>query len=331
MTPRKHSLYVSIPSYAGNGGTESVHPDIMHWWGELTVKLSKDERISEVTLDTKSDTPIPMIRNHAVVKARNAGADLLLFVDSDQSPNKHRGESWWKPFWDVAFEAIYKHWEKGPLCIGAPYVGGPGPEGQNVYVFAWESQGDPGDEASFKMIMYPRQIANKLSGLQECAALPTGMMLIDMRCFELIEPATRSKREVLELFQQGKLDIDQAMRGITEGWFYYEWKNGYATHKASTEDVTFTRDLSMAGMRKLGYNPLRCAWDCWVGHHKPWNAGKPVQHGVDEVGNVFWRAMESGLETDERIINFQASPKTINLLEAQNERIVRMNGAGVEA
>src|SRR6185369_145762 len=59
----------------------------------------------------------------------------------------------------------------------------------------------------------------------------------------------------------------------------------------STEDVTNTRDISLAGCVKLGYNPVHCAWDSWIGHHKPWNVGKPQRFMAAQVGNALRRAV----------------------------------------
>ena len=77
-----------------------------------------------------------------------------------------------------------------------------------------------------------------MHGIQEVAALPTGLILIDM----------------------------QAIQKFTEHhdppFFYYEYDTDKQTKKASTEDVTFTRDLSLAGIKQY------CNWDAWAGHWK---------------------------------------------------------------
>jgi hypothetical protein len=307
-------LYIFIPSYAGNGGYQSMHPDVAVWLSRLLVQLKSDERIEHVTVDTLGDTPITMTRNRAVLKAREAGADLLLMVDSDQSPDLHRSEKWFKPFWDEAFEEVYKHYDKGPLVIGAPYCGPPD-GGENVYVFYFDNFGIRGDETRTSLKMYDRQMAYQMSGIQECGALPTGMILFDMRIFDLMEPPKESKSQILDKLLAGEIDKDTALRSMSEGWFYYEWKNGYAAEKASTEDVTVTRDISFVGMAKLGYNPLRCAWDSWIGHHKPWNVGKPQPYTVEYIGPTLQRAYESGLRKDETIQQFEASPEVMDLFK----------------
>lgn len=298
----KLDVFVGIPSYGGNGGISSEHPDIREWMVDLMLKLKDDPRIGRVVTRTMSDTPVTMVRNKFVSMARAAQCHLLLMADSDQSPNKHKGESWFKPFWDAAFEEIYSHYGKGPLVIGAPYCGPPD-GGENVYVFYWNNTGSRGHETAFQLEQYPRMVAAKMSGIQECAALPTGMILYDLRCFDLIEPSKLSKDEVLDQFKEGRLSKAQALSALSEGFFHYEWKNGYADEKASTEDVQNTRDISLAGQLKLGYNPVRCAWDSWVGHHKPWNVGKPAFYDQKDVMASFRASVERGHDRDESYID----------------------------
>ena len=301
----KLDLFIGIPSYGGNGGISSEHPDIREWMCDLLLKLKDDPRIGRVITKTLSDTPVTMVRNQFVELARKSECHLLLMVDSDQSPNKHKGEPWFKPFWDCAFEEIYKHYGKGPLVIGAPYCGPPN-GGENVYVFYWDNLGSRGTETAFKLEQYPRMIAAKMSGIQECAALPTGMILYDLRCFDLIEPSKLTKDQALDQFKEGKLTKAQTLAALSEGFFHYEWKNGYASEKASTEDVQNTRDISLAGQLKLGYNPVRCAWDSWVGHHKPWNVGKPLYYDQSDVTATFRAAVEEKHDHESSYIDIGA-------------------------
>lgn len=300
--PLKLSILICHFAYGGNGGIQSEHPDIREWEVEAVLKMKADPRIGEIYLKTISDTPITMTRNRAVRYARELKADLVLFIDSDQSPNKHKGEPWHREFFGAAFDKIYDHYPKGPLCIGAPYCGPPNGT-ENVYVFQWGNYGVRGDETKFSLDQYTRAEAAKMSGIQECAALPTGMILIDMRCFDLIEPSTDSKRATLEKLQSGQITLDDAEWALRDGYFYYEYPNQLADEKCSTEDVTCTRDISLAGMAKLGYNPVMCAWDSWVGHHKPWNVGKPGIYGVDQISANFKRAVLADQNTRDKIID----------------------------
>jgi hypothetical protein len=95
--------------------------------------------------------------------------------------------------------------------------------------------------------------------------------MYDMRCFPLTEPKTENDKP----------------------WFFYEWKDKYQADKASTEDVTQTRDLSLVGTQTLGYNPVFCNWDAWAGHWKPKCVSKPQvisASGISEKLKGWWEA-----------------------------------------
>jgi hypothetical protein len=176
---------------------------------------------------------------------------------------------------------------------GAPY-GGPPNGTENVYVFRWDNHGDRGDETTIRLEQFTRHEASKMRGLSPVAALPTGLILYDMRAFNLIEPSALSREEVLEKFASGEMTKTQALAAMQEGWFAYEWKTGHASEKASTEDVQNTRDISLVGQTQLGYNPVLCAWNSWIGHWKPWNVGRPKSFGVEHISGTFRRAVEEG-------------------------------------
>jgi hypothetical protein len=294
IVPKKLKLSVAVAHfpYGGNGATSSEHPHLRHWEVETALQMRDDDRIESFTSRDFSDTPITMTRNRAMRQAKMAGIDLLLMVDSDQSPDKHRGEAWFQPFWKVAFDFLYENYHKGPRLIFAPYCGPPDDlSGENVYVFHWATNGSRGHETQFSLEPYSREHAAIMTGIQEAAAGPTGMLLMDTRLLDLIEPSGLPKRHVLEQLQAGAITVEEATWALKEGYCHYEWTNSYAEEKASTEDVTLTRDISMAGITKLGYNPVFCAWDSWIGHHKPWNVGKPRVYSADRVAETLKRAV----------------------------------------
>ena len=260
-------------SYGGNGGISSEVPDIREWMVPLVSEISKDKRIEHIRLWNLADTPITMTRNRAVLMAREAGIDVLVMVDSDVKPDLLSGQPDAKPFFQSSFDFLVSHYQKGPCVIGAPYCGPPPSE--CVYVFRWQNMQSDNVNPDFQLEMYDRHTAVKMAGIQECAALPTGMIMYDMRAFELTEPKTAADKP----------------------WFYYEWKDKYCSDKASTEDVTQTRDIAFVGAQKLGYNPLFCNWDAWVGHWKPKCVGKP--HVIDAAGvsdklKQCWEANDDG-------------------------------------
>jgi hypothetical protein len=251
----------------------------------LVAKLSRDPRVADTRMWNLSDTPITMTRNRAVLMAREIGVDVLVMVDSDMKPDVCGGEEGAKPFFDSSLDFLIEHFPKGPVVIGAPYCGPPPTE--NVYVFRWQNQQSDNANADFQLEMYDRHTAAKMAGIQECAALPTGLIMYDMRAFELTEPKT---------------DADKP-------WFYYEWSDRYAAHKASTEDVTMTRDLSLIGTQRLGYNPVFCNWDAWAGHWKPKCVGKPVVISASGVSAKLREEWAAGVEPGVKLIDLRPKHK----------------------
>lgn len=251
---QKFTVGICTFSYGGNGGISSEVPDIREWMVPLVAKYSKEPRIKDIKIWNLADTPITMTRNRCVLQARDYGVDVLVMVDSDMKPDL-TGD-----FFGTSFDFLTDHYPAGPVCIGAPYCGPPPDE--CVYVFRWQNQGSESANPDFQLQMYDRHTAASLAGIQECAALPTGLIMYDMRCFEITEPKDENDKP----------------------WFYYEWDDKYAAGKASTEDVTMTRDLSVVGSRVLGYNPVLCNWDAWAGHWKPKCVGKPVTLDAKSLG-----------------------------------------------
>jgi hypothetical protein len=272
-------------SYGGNGGISSEVPDIREWMVPLVAEVSKDERIENIRIWNLADTPITMTRNRAVLMARQFSVDVLVMVDSDMRPDAAQSAPGAKPFFQSSFDFLAKHYHKGPVVIGAPYCGPPPAE--CVYVFRWQNMASDSANPDFQLEMYDRHTAVRMSGIQECAALPTGLIMYDMRAFDITEPKDETSRP----------------------WFYYEWKDKYAAEKASTEDVTQTRDLSLAGTVALGYNPVMCNWDAWAGHWKPKCVNRPVVLDAAGVGEKLREAWASGHDGAARIIDVRPSAR----------------------
>ena len=265
-------------SYGGNGGISSEVPDIREWMVPLVSELSRDDRVDQIRIWNLADTPITMTRNRAVLQAREFGVDVLVMIDSDMKPDL--GGS--KPFFTSSFDFLVDHYHKGPVIIGAPYCGPP--PNECVYVFRWQNQQSLNPNPDFQLEMYDRHTAVKLAGIQECAALPTGLIMYDMRVFELTEPK-----------QEGD-----------KPWFYYEHPDLYQSQKASTEDVTMTRDVSLVGTQKLGYNPVFCNWDAWAGHWKPKCVGKPIFIDAKGVSDKMKSCWEAGVDNEVKLIDFRS-------------------------
>ncbi len=311
-TERQLSVIFFTFPYGGNGNTSSTHPDICDWLLDVVPQAKADPRVSKVATANISDTPVTMTRNLAIKTARDAGYDVIVMIDSDQRPDCLLGKDPdARPFWDEAFDFIYRNYDKGPQVVGAPYCGSPPIE--NIFVFKWGSHETGGfsDESTIDLQQYTREEAHMMSGIQECAALPTGLIMFDIRAFELTEPQPKAEVETiisaLEArceIQDGKLigpDVKTIVERIINekskaehSWFYYEYKDRYETKKASTEDVTATRDMSLYGLATLGYNPIHCAWSSWAGHWKPKCVTKPNLLVASDVHGRFARAVLQG-------------------------------------
>ncbi len=192
-----------------------------------------------------NSTPLDMLRNRAVVNAEANGVDYLMMIDSDMAPDLHLDASGKaikhfpnaKRFFTSSIDWMLAHDE--PTVVAAPYCGPPPIE--NCYVFRWGSKQSHCPGPQFGVHQYGRDEAALMTGIQEAAALPTGVMLIDMRVF----------------------------RNWKHPRFYYEYTDERCIDKASTEDVTFSRDMLAQGFK------CYCNWDAWAGHNKHKVVGKP--------------------------------------------------------
>lgn len=264
MQPRKFSVLIAGFPYGGNGNTASEVPQIGEWLSQTLLKMKADERIHSAHYVHVSDTPITMTRNYVVRQALAGDADFLLMIDSDQVPDVelNEGDPLAKPFWESSFDFALEHYDKGPVIIGSPYCGPPIVE-ENVYVFRWTCRITDNQDSDYGLEPFSRAEAARRVGIEPVAALPTGLILIDLRVFQHIKPP----------------------------YFYYEFKDEYQSEKASTEDVTFTRDVSLSIRRKLGYDPCFCNWDAWAGHWKPKCVRKPRITGNKDVAALMEKAL----------------------------------------
>lgn len=234
--PRYKVLIAQFPF--GN----QTHIDTAMWVTDVVLAMRDDKRIGRgnVHLANINDTPVSMSRNRALVQAEENDIDFVLMVDSDMRPDCRLQSGATKqpegvrPFWQSSWEFLLEHKRtSGPAVVAAPYCGPPPHE--NVYVFQWENFRSDNPSPDFSIAQYTRSEAMRMRGIRRAASLPTGVTLIDM----------------------------EAVRPMRHPRFYYEWTDHRATHKASTEDVVFYRDLAMR--YKV---PAYCNWDAWAIHHK---------------------------------------------------------------
>lgn len=231
-------------------GGNSEHPAEVDWVLNTTLWCVDSPLISAVKHWHLNDTPVTMSRNRCVRDAMKAGVDILLMVDSDMGPDILNQEH---PFFPAAIEFIARRWHEAPTVIAAPYCGPPPHE--NIYIFRWRKYQSDHPNPDFKLDQFTREEAAERSGIEAVAALPTGLMAIDMRVFT----GFKVKDEMLKM---------------PTPWFYYEWTDEYQTHKASTEDVTFTRDVSLL-FGAHGLDSVFVDWDAWAIHFKTKAVAKP--------------------------------------------------------
>lgn len=285
MKKAKLDLFFSFFPYSGNGASASEHPASRKWFASTLFKAKTDERVGTITGKDFCDTPITMTRNVAVQAARAAGADVLVMCDSDMVPDYElgRGDPLAKPFWDTAFDFLYERFTQGLITVvAAPYCGPP-PE-ENVYLFRWTSKQSEHPNADAQLVQFTRAEAAVRGGFEEAGALPTGLILWDLRAFDLVDPP----------------------------YFYYEYRDKFECEKDSTEDVTATRDVALACQALHGYSPLFVAWDCWAGHVKPKVVGKPRPFTTATVAAKLQTALRDGVRPGQQLVDVGAGrPKRI--------------------
>jgi hypothetical protein len=283
MTPRKFSVLFAGMPYGGNGGSSQESPNVGEWLIETMLKASKDPRIEHASYTFVSDTPATLSRNRLLRTAVEEGYDFLVFIDSDMYPDVEIAESkdpTAKPFWDSSWEFVMNHYDKGPCLIAAPYCGPPTWE-ENIYMFRWRDRIRDNPQPDYQLEQFTRFEAAQRSGIEPVAALPTGLMIIDTRVTQYIKPP----------------------------WFTYEYTDEYESKKASTEDVVFTRDVSITISNALGYNPCYCNWDSWAGHWKPKVVRKPRIVTAESVADIMQKAYHAGGSVDETTHFVQRDPK----------------------
>lgn len=305
MSDRKYKL--AICRFPGDGWEKQ---ECTTWLMRTLVEMKNDPRIDGISDQVYCDTPITMTRNRAVLKSRLHGCDYILMIDSDMGPDyllaDGQPEPNTKPFWKTAWDFMMARREEEelerkcasmefdeqneieaavfskfpPATICAPYCGPPPDE--CCYIFEWHSyeSGCP-DPPAFRLQMINREEAACRAGIQEAAALPTGLILYDIRVFN-------------ELEKQNGLP-----------WFDYEWEGGlegYRHLKVTTEDVYQTRNASLLGM------PQYVIWDAWAKHHKQKGVSKPYVITRDQVHKCLAHAVEAGRTSRERL-TFATRPK----------------------
>lgn len=281
------------------------------WLMHTYHKAKLDKRFSEVRSPKLNDTPITMTRNAALLTARKLGYDFVLMVDSDMSPDHEllEGDPTAKPFFDVACDELLGR--PRPAIIAAPYVGPPPHE--NIYVFQWANKGNTLDVKAARpsLDQFSREQASMMAGVQKVGALPTGLMMIDLRVLDKHpHPYTYYEYE----------------GGGDECPACHQRERGPEAKKISTEDVTFSRDIGLRGFDVL------CAWDSWAGHNKVYTARKPRPYTADIVAARMRESIVAGRFAGEQIIEVPEPDwladheRTLAAADAELARLVNTRG-----
>lgn len=243
-------------------GGNSEHPSEVDWVLNTTLACYADKRVSQLHHWHLNDTPVTMSRNRAVKTAIEWGVDIILMVDSDMGPDAVDPS---QSFWQRALNFIISRYNQAPTIIAAPYCGPPPHE--NIYIFRWRNYQSDNPDPGYKLDQFTREEAAERSGIEAVAALPTGVIAIDTRIFT----GFRVGGEVVKL---------------RKPWFYYEFKDEEQTEKASTEDVTFTRDVGLL-FGGYGLETVFVDWDCWAVHYKTKMVGKPRLLNPGNLASLF--------------------------------------------
>jgi hypothetical protein len=314
MQKAKLKILFAQFAYAGNGGVATVLPHYVPWFAKVYKQLSADPRVEQVAIKQYGDIPLDIERNRVVFDAKQHGFDVIVMLDSDNVPDLylgHRSDA--KSFIETSFNFLYEREIRGiPTVVCAPYCGPPPHPtkggSENVYVFfATHDEGDdskPDFVGRIKFEAYSREHAAIMRGIQVCAAGPTGCIMYSTSAFDLMPVHKQTKDEILDDLLAGKISKDRAKQLINmESWFYYESPDGLRTSKASTEDVTNTREIQMAGVQKHGEPVVFCNWDAWAGHFKPKCVGAPSTLKIESVSNLFREAVANNISSQDQAMD----------------------------
>lgn len=272
---------VMIARFPGNNHED---PDCVSWLMKTYKEMLFDPRIADVHCFVKSDTPIDMVRNQCVQNAMDLGIDYLLMIDNDMKPDYARANRPFAPFWKSSFDWMWRR--EAPSIIAAPYVG-PDPH-NNIYVFRADNlTNDLDDPGNYVLRQFQRQEAAERGGIEKVKALPTGLILIDMRVFE-------NRRLQIPWFDYER-EGDGARCNTCR-----QHKRGKWLGKASTEDVYFSRNVDTAWHQTPGAG-CYVNWDSWAIHIKRTYCYPPELLYADQLGVQEDRAREPQYLSNQQI------------------------------
>lgn len=311
MQKPKLDVFVAFLTFGGNGSVSTIIPSHSDWLAETALKAKADDRVGRFDWGRFGDIPLDVERNKIVQYAKDKGYDVLIMLDSDNFVDKYVGsDPNAKPFWDSSFDFLYERYlRQVPTVVCCPYCGPPPDDVkggmENVYVFYFsdlETADKDAPRSGIQLSPYAREHAAMMRGIQPIGAGPTGAIMYSMDAFDLFPPMV-NKQLVLDEYKDGKITGERAIQLMNrQGWFFYE-TNQNRTKKESTEDVTNTREIQLAGMVKYGCPVVFCNWDAWAGHWKPKCVGKPRVMPIEAVSEMFQEAVRNNVSVDTRAVD----------------------------
>lgn len=335
MQKAKLDILVAFFCYAGNGGVRMVHHTLVSWFASVYHKMVSDERIGRIGIQYPGDVPLTMERNRVVELAKKGGFDAIWMLDNDNIPDLYVGKDpGAREFWESSFDFLYERKVRGlPSVVCAPYCGPPPhpTEGgmENVYVFYFANRATGSDEHGLSLEAYTRNEAAQMVGIQPIGAGPTGCILYSTDAFDLMPVRSQPKEDILLAVKDGRMDVTTALRRLNmESYFWYEFTNQTQSQKASTEDVTNTREIALAGQLRYKQDVLFCNWDSWAGHAKPKVVGKPTVLYSNNVSSMFQEAVLSNIRSDERVVNVNFPQVDDAPVECRQDEVVEETTEG---
>jgi hypothetical protein len=255
-------------------GFNQEHPDSSGYFMKILPQLHADALIERVVPFKRSSTPIPMVRNEAVLSAIKEQCDYILMIDSDMCPDCEDGS---RPFWETAWNFMVRRriresnlalsgCELAPCVIAAPYCGAP-PDEPVCVLNVRRTNGSGNPDSGYVIETMDRHDVARRTGIGRVDAIGTGLILFDTRVFYYLPPP----------------------------WFAYEYKDAYEASLATTEDVFMTRNASLLDI------PVYCAWDCWSGHWKMKLVQKPDPCCMEILTGSIREAFEHRYSRDSKL------------------------------
>lgn len=270
--PEKVTVLIARLSY---NGTERV--EIANWLVQTAIELHNHPRVANVFHKIMMGYPTPRIRNSVMKLCREKGIHFAVMIDDDTVPDVHspgaavgyehlpkmRDQ---QNFFPAALDFALEH--PGPCVIGAPYCAGPPEERVLVSRFREKQSDDPSAHCNggLKLECFTRDEAAPKTGFEMVSALPTGLILIDMRVCAVLKPP----------------------------YFDYEYRDEEQTELASTEDTVFSRNALYLGV------PQYVAWQSWCAHLKIKAVGRPRKYPLAAVPAQVNQSIREGVERERR-------------------------------